>query len=92
MGSPLSKKNNEKGETVRLSPSKVEPNSTTTTFDSLSIPHEQRDLELIIDILDKNHDGVIDYEEFTTQIFEDPEQLLAELAAKKAAEKEAEIF
>ena len=60
-------------------------------FDSLSIPHEQRDLELIIDILDKNHDGVIDYEEFTTQIFEDPEQLLAELAAKKAAEKEAEI-
>jgi len=60
-------------------------------FDSLSIPHEQRDLQLIIDILDKNHDGVIDYEEFTTQIFEDPEQLLAELAAKKAAEKEAAI-
>ena len=56
-------------------------------FESLSIPHTKKDLELIIQVLDKNHDDVIDYEEFTTQIFEDPEQILAELASQKAEEK-----
>ena len=52
-------------------------------FESLGIPHKQADLDLIVDVLDMNNDDVIDYPEFTTQLFKDPKQIFRELKQHK---------
>ena len=54
-------------------------------FESLSIPHSQEDLDLIIEVLDANFDDVIDYNEFTSQIFEDLNKLIADVEDRKRA-------
>ena len=59
-------------------------------FQSLGIPHKQSDLDIIVTVLDMNHDDVIDYDEFSTQLFEDPEKIFKEIKEKRQAQQKAQ--